>query len=193
MKTSKLLTVSHTCVLFVGALLFGASSLGAQQLDVAVTYAAQRSLKASTNQNFWMSGGSIELGMNMWKGWGLAADLTGTHTGSIGTSGIPLSLVTTTFGPRYRWHAQRKLSLYGQALVGEANGFRSLFPATTGAQTDANSLALQLGGGLDYRLHGSYALRLLDAGWLRTQLPNATDNVQNTLRLGAGLVVNFGK
>ena len=193
MKASKLLTASLTCLLLMGGSLLDASSLRAQQLDVAVTYTAQRSLKASTGQNFWMSGGSIELGLNVWKGWGVAADFTGTHTDSIGTSGIPLSLVTTTFGPRYRWHAQRKLSLYGQALVGEANGFRSIFPASAGAQTDANSLALQLGGGLDYRLHGRYALRVLDAGWLRTQLPNATDNVQNTLRLGAGLVVNFGR
>lgn len=185
---SRALPAPLALLLFMGAL-----SLRAQQLDLAVTYTAQRSLKATTDQNFWMRGGSIELGANVWKGWGVAADLTGTQAGSIGTSGIPLSLVTTTFGPRYRWRAPHKLSLYGEALVGEANGFRSLFPAANGAQTGANSLALQLGGGLDYRLHNRYAVRLLDAGWVRTRLPNATNNVQNTLRLGAGLVVNFGR
>jgi hypothetical protein len=79
-------------------------------------------------ENFWMQGGSIELGANVWRGWGIAADLTGVHTGSIGSSSLPLSLVTITFGPRYRWHSDRRLSLFGQGIIGEANGFGSLFP-----------------------------------------------------------------
>ncbi|QMV19925.1 hypothetical protein GOB94_15490 [Granulicella sp. 5B5] len=178
-------------------LLFGIAMPGLGQhqtskLDLGVTYIAEKSLKASTDQNFWLNGGSVELGVNLWHGWGVAADIAGSHTGSIGSSGIPLSLVTETFGPRYRWHAEHRISVYGEALVGEANGFRSLFPVTTGTQSDANSLGLQIGGGLDYRLKRSFAVRLMDAAWVRTQLPNATDNVQNTLRLGAGLVIRFG-
>ena len=176
-------------------LLSGTGHLLAQRqpakLDLSVTYIGERSLKASTSQNFWMQGGSIELGANVWRGWGIAANVTGTHTGSIGTSGLPLSLVTTTFGPRYRWHADRRVSLYGQALIGEANGFRSIFPAAAGSQPDANGLAAQVGGGVDYRLSDRFAMRVLDAGWSRTQLPNSTDNVQNTLRLGAGIVLRF--
>jgi hypothetical protein len=35
------------------------------------------------------------------------------------------------------------------------------------------------------------ALRAFQANWLRTQLPNATTNVQNTLDLGAGVVFCF--
>jgi hypothetical protein len=68
-------------------------------------------LKAQTLQDFWIQGGSIELGANVWRGLGIAADVTGTHTGSIGSSNLPLSLVTTTFGPRYRWHPDRRVSL----------------------------------------------------------------------------------
>jgi hypothetical protein len=185
-----------TAILMTGILLLGsAEPMLAQRteprLDLAVTYTAGRSLHANTTQEFWMNGGSVELGGNVWKGWGIAADVTGMHTASIGTTGIPLSLVTSTFGPRYRWHAQRRISPYGQALVGEANGFRSLFPATSGAQPDANGLALQIGGGLDYRLKGRFAIRLLDAGWVRTQLPNSTNNIQNILRLGGGAVLRF--
>ena len=176
-------------------LLSGTGLLLAQQqparLDLSVTYIGERSLKASTSQNFWMQGGSIELGANLYRGWGIAADVTGTHTGFIGTSGLQLSLVTTTFGPRYRWHADRRLSLYGQGLIGEANGFRSIFPATAGSQSDANGFAAQVGGGIDYRLSYRFAFRVLDAAWLRTQLPNSTDNVQNNLRLGAGVVLRF--
>jgi hypothetical protein len=102
-----------------------------------------------------------------------------------------LSLVTTTFGPRYRWHPDGRVSLYVQGLVGEANGFRSIFPATVGSQPDANGFAAQFGGGVDYRLSDRFAMRVLDAGWARTQLPNGSDNVQNTLRLGAAIVLRF--
>jgi hypothetical protein len=178
-------------------LLAGPGFLGAQEprnrLDLSVTYIAERSLSANTSQNFWLQGGSIELGANVWKGWGIAADITGSHAGSIGASGVPLSLVTATFGPRYRWHADRRLSLYGQGLIGEANGFRSIFPANTGSQPDANGFAAQVGGGIDYRLSNRFAIRALDAAWSRTQLPNSTDNVQNNLRLGAGVVLRFAR
>jgi hypothetical protein len=162
------------------------------RLDLGVTYVAERSLKADSSQNFWTQGGSIELGANVWHGWGIAANITGTHTGSIGSSAIPLSLVTATFGPRYRWHADRRLSLYGEGLIGEANGFHSLLPTIAGSQSSANGFSAQVGGGVDYSLSNRFALRLLDAAWSRTQLPNGTDNVQNNLRLAAGVVLRFG-
>jgi hypothetical protein len=179
-------------------LLSGTGLLRAQgsqpnRLDLSIAYIGERSLKANTSQNFWMQGGSIELGANVWRGLGIAADITGVHTGSIGTSGLPLSLVTITFGPRYRWHPDRRLSLYGQGLIGEANGFSDIFPTTTGSQPEANGLAAQVGGGVDYRLSDRFATRILDAGWSRSQLPNSTDNVQNTLRLGAGIVLRFAR
>lgn len=94
----------------------------------------------------WSQGGSVELGANLWRGLGIATDVTGTNAGSIGSSGIPLSMVPVTFCPRYRWHAQKKLSLCGAALLREANGFRSLFPTPSGSHQHANSMALQIGG-----------------------------------------------
>jgi opacity protein-like surface antigen len=180
------------CILLLsGTGLLRAQGSQPNRLDLSLTYIGERSLKANTSQYFWMQGGSLELGANVWRGWGIAADITGVHTGSIGTNGLPLSLVTITFGPRYRWHPNRRLSMYGQGLIGEANGFRSIFPATAGSQSDANGFAAQVGGGADYRLSDHFAIRVLDAGWSRTQLPNSTDNVQNTLRLGAGIVLSF--
>jgi peptidoglycan-associated lipoprotein len=178
----------HIALLFLSSIGLHAQN---NQMDLGINYVAGRSLKVNTNQNFWMQGGSIQLGVNAWRGWGIAADVTGMHTSSIGSGGVPLSLVTTTFGPRYRWRPAGKLSLYGQTLIGEANGFDSLFPGSGGAQSSANSFALQIGGGADYRVSGHFAIRALDVGWLRTQLPNSANNVQNTLRLGAGIVVRF--
>jgi len=162
------------------------------QVDVAITMIAERSLRSATPDSFWMEGGSIELGTNSWRGFGIAANISGTHTGSIGRTAIPLSVVTATFGPRYRWHADHRSSIYCEGLIGEANGFKSLFPVITGAQTSANGFASQVGGGLDYRLSQHVAVRVVEAAWQHTQLPNGTNNVQNDLRIGAGLVVRFG-
>jgi hypothetical protein len=191
-------------ITFCALLLCAASAVRAQEthaaqaapspkIDVAVTFIAERSLASSTADSFWMQGGSIELGTNTWRGLGIAADVTGTHARAIGGTTIPLSIVTTMFGPRYRWHADHRLSIYGEGLIGEANGFQSLFPSVTGAQTSANSLAAQAGGGIDYRISRHVAIRAVEAAWQHTQLPNGTDNIQNGLRLGAGIVVRFGQ
>ena len=190
---SILIRIALYSLLLTGTGLLRAQSPEPRRLDLSITYIAERSLKANTSENFWMQGGSIELGANVWNGLGIATDITGTHAGSIGSSGPPLSLVTVTFGPRYRWHAGQHLSLYGEGLIGEANGFRSIFPTHSGSQADANGFAVQAGGGVDYRLSGRFVIRILDAGWWRTQLPNGTDNVQNNLRLGAGVVLHFAR
>ncbi len=162
------------------------------KVEVAITMIAERSMRSATPDRFWMEGGSIELGTNSWRGFGIAANISGTHTGTIGGTTIPLSLVTATFGPRYRWHADHRSSIYCEGLIGEANGFKSLFPVIAGAQTSANGFASQVGGGLDYRLSQRFAVRVVEAAWQHTQLPNGTNYVQNDLRLGAGLIVRFG-
>ena len=51
----------------------------------------------------------------------------------------------------------------------------------------------QAGGGLDYRLSQHVAVRAVEAAWQHTQLPNGTNNIQNDLLLGAGIVVRFGQ
>jgi hypothetical protein len=67
----------------------------------------------------------------------------------------------------------------------------SVFPSRQGAQTSASSLALQMGGGADIAMGHHIAIRLVQASWLRTQLPNATTNVQNNLLFGTGIVFRF--
>jgi len=161
------------------------------KLDVAGTFTTVRSLRSGTPDSFWMQGGSIELGTNSWHGLGVAANVSGFHTGSVNGTGIPLSIVTATFGPRYRWHADRRLSIYVEGLVGEANGFKSLFPSATGSQTSSGSFAAVVGGGLDYKLSQHIAIRLAETDWQHTQLPNGTNNIQNGARLGTGILLRF--
>jgi peptidoglycan-associated lipoprotein len=167
-----------------------------REVDLAATYTVQHSNLVS-NPTFWQQGGSVELSAQVYRGWGAAANITGTNVGSAADSGVGLSMVTATFGPRYTWYKpngitnKRSLAIFGQGLIGESHGFNSYFPTAAGSLTDYNSFALQVGGGIDIGLSRRFAVRAIQADWLRTQFPNSTTNVQNNLRLTAGIVLRF--
>jgi hypothetical protein len=160
-------------------------------LEVALVYNPLMSNVVGSS-GFWMQGGSVQVHGQFWRGLGVVADVSGLHTANAGnSSGVGLDLVTATFGPRYTWSLGDRYAVYGQVLAGEANGLHSIFPAAGGANDSADSLALYAGGGVNINLKNHFALRAIEANWLRTQMPNATTNVQNNLRLGAGLIYTF--
>jgi peptidoglycan-associated lipoprotein len=161
------------------------------EVDIAVTYLSVRS-NLTPGQFFWQQGGDVELAATVYRGFGLAMNIAGSEGQHIAGSGVDLDMVTATFGPRYTLSLpSRKLALFGQGLVGISNAWNSVFPETTGATADANSVALQLGGGADLLLSPHWAVRPIQADWVRTQFPNATTSVQNNLRLSAGVVFRF--
>ena len=170
-----------------------ASAAGHQETDVAVTYTEQYSNLVST-PTFWQPGGSVELSAQVYRGLGLAANITGNHVPNAANSGIGLSIVSANFGPRYTYYrpigaeSKRSVAIFGQGLIGQAWGFNSYFPTASGVKTDYISFALQVGGGVDIGLSRHLAVRVFQADWLRTEFPNANTNVQNNLRLSAGVV-----
>jgi opacity protein-like surface antigen len=166
------------------------------ELDLAVTYGAQRS-NLTPGSIFWLQGGTAELSATLYHGFGLAVDVAGAHASDISPTGVGLTMVTTTAGPRYTWshrlgdNPQKRLNIFGQALIGWSHASDSLFPTAGGTKPSANSFALQIGGGVDVTLSRRFAIRALQADWLRTQFPNDTTGVQNNMRLGAGIVFRF--
>jgi hypothetical protein len=166
-----------------------AASKDPSRCSVAFTYDPAHANTAG-GQGFAMQGAGAQFQVRVWRGLGLMADFAGLHAGNIHSSGVGLDLTTYTFGPRYTWRLGR-MSLYMQGLVGGAHGFNGLFPHTGGATTMANSVAALAGGGVDVALAHHVALRLVEADWLRTDLPNSTNSAQNTLRLGFGVVWRF--
>lgn len=158
------------------------------ELDLAFTYNPQRS-NLVNGSNFWLQGGAVDLSSEFYHSLSIVANVAGERASNISSSGINLTLVTATFGPRYTWaRPSQKLTIFGHGLIGEAFGTDSIFPSLRGAQTDFNTLALQVGGGIDFRLSKHIALRAIQADWVRTQFPNSTTNVQNNFRLGTGIV-----
>jgi len=169
------------------------------KVTLALTYAASRSRNID-GANFWMQGGALDLNARFYRGLGLAASVTGAQIQSKSSSTAPVNLVTVVFGPSYTIGAGHRISFYGEALLGEAEGFDSVYsngsgsasnPAV-GATSSADGLALQTGGAMDINLSRRFALRLFKADYLRTQLPNGSSNVQNNLRLAGGVTLAFG-
>jgi hypothetical protein len=157
-------------------------------LEVTVLYNALLTNVVRAD-NFWMQSGSIQVNGQFWRGLGVAADISGSHTQN---AGVGLDIVTATFGPHYRWSpAHQRYALFGQALAGEAFGLNSIFPGASAATGSVNSLALEIGGGMDLPVAHRLSLRPFEADWLRTQLPNSDTSVQNNVRVAAGIVVRF--
>jgi hypothetical protein len=180
-----LLAVSQTAASKPAA----AKSAPESRLDAAITYNPMAAGLISGN-NFWMEGVSGQLNGRLWRRLSLTADIGDQHNGNMSSSGVGLDMVTTTFGPRYTWK-RNSYTFYGQMLAGEAFGMNSVFPGVSGPTSSANSLALLGGGGINRQLSKRVAVRLFEADWMHTQLPNSTTNAQNNLRLGAGLVVRI--
>ena len=125
---------------------------------------------------------------------------TGLHaSGDGGTAG--LDLVTVVFGPSYTARFGKRISVLGEALAGEAHGLHSVFSygsgvlpsLVVGTADSADSLAFQAGGGVDLHVSRRFAVRPIEVEYLRTQLPNGGTNVQDNVRIAAGLVATFGR
>jgi hypothetical protein len=164
-------------------------------VDVAVTYQTLRSDHVSDGSSFFQQGGAVELHARLFGGLGVVASVTGEHASTGATGAAPISFVSTVFGPRYTFAPRRRTSVFVEAMAGEISAFQSSFPPITGSTplTNANSVAVLTGGGIDLNLDRRFAIRAVQVDWLHTQLPNGGGNTQNNLRLGAGVVVRFGR
>jgi peptidoglycan-associated lipoprotein len=121
----------------------------------------------------------------------ITAEATGAHANAISALGQNLTLTTYMAGPKVSRSGHR-LVPYGEALFGAAHGSDSYFPTATSYTTSATSFALSVGGGLEINLSKRFAIRAIDAQYLRTEFPNGAGDKQNHLMFGAGIVVKFG-
>jgi len=171
------------------------------KLDLAITYDTLHTNHLIARE-FWMQGGAIEMGASLYRGLGIVARVEGLHANANSANGVPLNLVTTVFGPRYTMEmSHQRYAVFGEGLVGISNGFDSLFSegsgpvgaVNAGTTSSANALAVDVGGGVDVRLNHRLAIRAIRLSYLRTQFPNTTTNVQNSLSMSTGIVLRFGR
>jgi hypothetical protein len=162
-----------------------------EAFDVALTYDYTQG-NAVTTKSFSMQGGSAQVHDQIWRGLGLVGDVGGAHSVNVANPKVGLDLVTLTAGPRYTWKPlHHGFSFYGQALGGGAFGMNSVFPTLTGTITSAHAVAVKVGTGMNVPVTPRISVRAFEVDWLYTQLPNGTTDVQNNLRVGAGIVFHL--
>ena len=129
-----------------------------------------------------------------------AANTCGYHQGNVVSSGLNLWLENYLFGPRISCRRSKRWTPFAQFLAGGAHASGTLFGAPTGtggvtsfSLGSANAFALSAGGGLDWNASRHVSVRLFQAEYLNTRLPNSGNDVQNNLRLTFGVVFHSGK
>jgi len=199
--------VKSTVVLLAGALAV-TLNLSAQQAkptprkrpfaetNAALVFNIERAQIAQTGSpSFWLKGGAIDASTTLWKGLGVAANLTGEHNENI-QSNISLGKFAYMFGPRYTFDpsrhiggttGKRETEVFGEVLLGGVHAFDSAFPGTNSTRTSASSFSMQAGGGVDIHLVKGLGIRALEMDWVHTSLPNNASNTQNDLRLAFGM------
>ena len=140
---------------------------------------------------FYMQGGRADIAFPIFKAISGAAEIGGAYAQHIDSFGDDVARITYLFGPRVTHRTGHRTSVFAQALFGGAHGFDGYFPTATSSSSSADSFAFSAGGGVDMRLSQRIVLRVLQADYLDTKLPNAAGDRQNNFRIGGGIVVRL--
>jgi hypothetical protein len=171
---------------------------GDSGFDLGVSYTAKvAKISMLSNSDFVLNGASVDgvywLGDRV-KKLGVAFDFNGEAATNI-QPGVNLSQISLVAGPRYTFWRRKSTSLgpslYGQALVGFVHAFNSEFPESGVLSSSASSFALQTGGGLKWRLTHRTELRVIQADYILTKLPNNADTYQGDARFSTGVICHF--
>ena len=140
---------------------------------------------------FAMNGANGWLGFHLGHGIALVGELAVQHAGNIANTGADLTLTSFVAGPRYTSHAFGRLQPFAQVLIGGAHASGGLSPGSSGLGSSTGFAAIA-GGGLEFKLSERVALRAIEADYYYTRFNNGTNDHQNNLRIGAGLLFRFG-
>jgi outer membrane immunogenic protein len=140
---------------------------------------------------FSMNGGSGSFAYNLTRKWAVVGEVGAETNGNVNSTGLDLTLADFLVGGRYTLRNHSRLQPFGQILLGAAHTSGSLSPDQIGLGA-ATSFATTMGGGVDVSLSHRIALRVIQADYFLTLLPNGSSDRQNNLRLSAGFVFRFG-
>ena len=189
------LAISVTCIGICCAVGGGAQVVSPvkhseRRIDLAVTYDWTR-VQSVGGGGFGMQGVSVDAHVKLMGQLGLAVDAAAVRKWP---SDPPpeLDLVTFSAGPRLtQTRSNGRFEFFIQALVGEAIGMNGDFPCATSICSRASSLEVQAGYGVDMLLRRGILVRIAEADWVYTELPNSASNMQNSFRVTSGIVFRF--
>jgi opacity protein-like surface antigen len=175
------------------------SILGGLILFAAVPAMAQDNPKGEVAGNYTYvnidTNGSSLGRLNCHGGGGSAAWNANSYLGVVGEfsgckvtglpSGASAHTLTYLFGPRLTYRGSGGFEPFGEFLFGGAHSSIS----GGGATATDNAFAMAIGGGADYKMTSSVAIRLAQFDYLYTKFGNTH---QNNFRVQAGIVFRFG-
>lgn len=167
-----------------------------QQAQISAGYLYQGSQQVPGSGWFGMNGGRSDILFPVTRHVGVVGEFSGVHTGSMASSGMGLTLLTYMAGPRLSFTVhgageKGKLTAFGQTLFGGVHATQGAFPSDSALNSTASSFAMSMGGGLQVGVNRRTQLRLIQADYLYTRLPNLFDSRQNNFRVGAGIVLQL--
>jgi outer membrane immunogenic protein len=196
-------TIKRNFVLLLAIAAVAAPWAGAQdaapsqalRAELAIDYSYMRSNEPPGGCTcFNLNGGSASFAWPIGSShFALAGDVTIAHAGSISSAGDSLTLSIFTAGARYLPKMRRaRVQPFGEALVGVVHSSGTLVQGgNPGAANAGAAFASNIGGGLDLNASRRWAIRLIEADYLLTTVDNGSNNHENNLRIGAGVVVRF--
>jgi len=140
-----------------------------------------------------MNGGSGGFAAALAHGVSAVADVGGYFQNNVDNSGRSLQVETFLFGPRYSFSRWRKWTPFGQVLFGATPRQRNPVRPKRHHLGKLQWILHECGGGLDWNFARRVSLRLFQADYLMTRLPNDVNNNQNNLRITVGVVFHFGR
>lgn len=169
--------------------------------DLGLTYLQERTkfVGSGTDPYFMLRGAKIDFGYNFARHLGFVLSGTGLSTVNLRGS-EDVEQVSLMGGGRYTWNwghitptaINRKAGVFVEGKVGYVVAFSGKYPVNGTVLDHASALTYLGGGGINLHVYSRFDLRPLELEYVRNQLPNGGTNVQNSLRLGAGINWHFG-
>jgi outer membrane immunogenic protein len=186
-------------ILLVTALLLGgASGAVAQESysgDAAATYHWVRT-NAGPGQCgcFGLNGGGLSGSWNFRGPWSVVTEFSSEYTGRAPSTGNSLTLTSYLAGARYRlpqpWlRGAHKPQAFAQMLVGAGHAGGG----EVGIGDASYGFATRMGGGIEVPVSPRFAVRILQIDYYLTHFANSTNDHQNNLLVGAGIVFHWSR
>ncbi len=161
--------------------------------DVALTYQWVRSnTQPGQCGCFGLNGAGISGSWTIGESLAAVAEVSGGYQGNGPVTGNSLTLVSYMAGARY-WvpqslgHGPHHLEPFAQVLVGAAHAGGGI----AGAGDGDVAFAGRVGGGLDLPLSPRLAARVVQIDYYATKFANSTNDHQNNLLIGVGIVYRW--
>ncbi|HEY0704094.1 MAG TPA: outer membrane beta-barrel protein [Candidatus Acidoferrales bacterium] len=143
---------------------------------------------------FGVNGGGVSGSWNFSGRWSAVVDFSAQTATGAPTNGSSLTLFSYLAGARYQlpqpWlEGKHKPEPFAQLLLGASHAGGGV----AGLGDTTSRFATRIGGGVDVPLNSRFALRVVQLDYYLTTFLNSTNNHQNNLLVGAGVVFRWSR